>query len=162
MKGTSRTIKRRRRESKTDYVSRLELLKSRKVRLVIRKTNRYIIAQLVESNVAQDKVVAGVSSRDLLAQGWPEAQEGSLKNLAAAYLTGALLAKKAKVHEAIVDMGMYRNVKSSKLYAVIKGAVDHGLKIPHDAESMPSEKRLEGGKTKETFIKLKEAMKKHG
>jgi large subunit ribosomal protein L18 len=58
--------KRRRRECKTDYKNRLNLLKSESTRIVIRRTNKYFIAQAVDSYEAQDKVVCSVSSKDLI------------------------------------------------------------------------------------------------
>jgi large subunit ribosomal protein L18 len=135
-----KTIRRRRLENKTDYRSRFHMLKSEKPRLVIRRTNRYLIAQIVESDLAQDKIILGVSSKDLIAKGWPKELSGSLKSRAAAYLTGYLLAKKSKgkVKEAILDLGLQRNIVGSRLYALLKGAVDGGLSIPHSAESLPS------------------------
>jgi len=144
---TMRTIRRRRQEGKTDYKARLALLKSNKQRLVIRKSNRYLIAQIVESDTAQDKVLFGLSSKSLIAKGWPE--NTSIKNLAAAYLTGFLLGKKAKekAKEVIVDFGMNRNVKKSKIYAVVKGAVDSGLKIIVSPDVLPT---LEEIKSKDT------------
>src|SRR3989338_66668 len=103
-----KSIKRRRAEQKTDYKARLLFLKSGKPRLVVRKTNRYIIAQVVESSIAQDKVLFGVTSKDLLSKGWPKEKSGSLKSLPAAYLTGLMLGKmaKGKVKETILDIGM--------------------------------------------------------
>ncbi len=132
-----RTIKRRRLEAKTDYNARLSMLKSGKTRLIVRKTNRYLIAQLVSSNLAQDKVIVGVSSKDLLGLGWPKELAGSLKNRIACYLTGMLLASKAKGKEAILDLGMHRNISGSRIYALVKGAIDAGLKIPCSEESLP-------------------------
>src|SRR3989344_2115940 len=96
MQGIRRTIKRRRLECKTDYKSRFGLLKSGKMRLVVRKTNRYILLQIVQSEGAQDKVMINLSSKELLEKGWPKSLEGSLKSLAAAYLAGMLLAEKSK------------------------------------------------------------------
>jgi len=157
-----RSIKRRRKENKTDYLARLTLLKSGKSRLVVRKTNRYIIAQIIDSNVAQDKVVVGVNSHDLLANGWPKELTGSLKGIPAAYLTGFMLAQKAKekkVAEAILDLGLYRNVKKSRLYAVLKGAVEGGLKIPHDSAALPEMKKITNEKVAKAFEKAKEALK---
>ena len=61
-----KTLKRRRHEARTDYRIRLALLKSEKPRLVVRKTNRYIIAQIVESDIAQDKIIVGLTSKSLL------------------------------------------------------------------------------------------------
>lgn len=135
-------LRRRRLESKTDYKARLALLKSGKPRLIIRKTNKYMILQIVETDIAQDKVIVGLTSKELLNKGWPKDKSGSLKSMAASYLTGLLLGKiaksKSKVDEAILDMGMQRNIKKSRIYAALKGVIDSGLKVPHDAESLPS------------------------
>ena len=92
----TKTIKRRRQEGKTDYKARLALLKSSEPRLIIRRTNRYVIAQFVQSKVAQDSIIFGANSKDLLEMGWPSEFAGSLKSRAAAYLTGLLLGSKAK------------------------------------------------------------------
>ena len=152
-----RTIKRRRHEAKTDYRTRLILLKSGKPRLVIRKTNRYIIAQIVISDIAQDKIVVGLTSKSLLEKGWPKELSGCLKNLSAAYLTGFLLGKaaqKEKIHSAILDIGMNRNVPKSRLYSALKGAIDSGLKIPHKPESLPSMEMIKNEKTSKVFDKI--------
>jgi len=42
-----KTLKRRRQEFKTDYLNRIKLLKCGKPRLVFRKTNRYVIIQII-------------------------------------------------------------------------------------------------------------------
>jgi len=47
-------------------------------------------------------------------------------------------AAKAKTKEAILDMGMYRNIQKSRIYVVLKGAVDAGLKIPHNEKTLPT------------------------
>lgn len=155
-----KTQKRRRKQAKTDYKSRFALLKSEKPRLVVRKTNKYIIAQLVESETAQDKVIAKVSSRDLLQKGWPKEKEGSLKSLVGAYLTGFLLAKKLKRKptEVILDSGLQRNVKGSRIYATLKGAVDAGLNVIHDQSSLPSDERLKSNEKTADLIKLREKL----
>ncbi len=165
MKGIGRTVKRRRIESKTDYVARKKLLTSGRPRVVVRKTNRYIVAQIVTSALAQDHVVVGVSSADLVGQGWPASMSGSLKSLPAAYLTGLLLAHKAKgsVQEVILDMGMQRNAKTGRIYALVAGLVAGGINVPHNPESLPDQKRLEGNtRTREAFITLKEKLGAHG
>lgn len=158
-----KTIRRRRLENKTDYKARFNLLKSGKARLVIRKTNRYIIAQIVESDIAQDKVIVGTSSKALLANGWPEDKKGSLKSFPAAYLTGLLIgkmAKEKKIKSAILDLGMQRNILKSKLYAVLKGAVDSGMVIPHSAESLPSDVQLKGNVNLQSILtKLSASLK---
>lgn len=133
----------RKREGLTDYRKRLKLLISRKPRLVIRKSLRNIIAQIVEYNQKGDKVVVSVSSISLAKFGWKMTKN----NLPAAYLTGLLLGKKAKkagVKEAVLDMGMQKSVKGSKIYAALKGVLDSGLDIPHSDSMLPSESRIKG------------------
>ena len=149
--------RRRRLEAKTDYKARLALLKSEKPRLIIRKTNRYIIVQIVTSEIAQDKVVAGMNSKVLLSKGLPEESSGSLKSLGAAYLTGFLLGKKALssgVKEAILDMGMYQNIKNSRIYAALKGVVDSGLKVPHNPAVLPSMESIKSEGIAKIFDKI--------
>ena len=92
----TKTQRRRRNEAKTDYKSRFRLLKSSNPRMVVRKSNRYILVQIVLSEIAQDKIFARVSSKELLEKGWPKEKTGSLKSRAAAYLAGFLLAKRLK------------------------------------------------------------------
>ena len=160
-----RTQKRRRKENKTDYKLRMNLLKSGKDRIVIRKTNKYFVAQVVESHEAQDKVVVGVNSRDLLNNGWDKKASGSLKNLPAGYLTGLLLAKKIedKKNEFILDLGMARTIHGNRIYAVVKGLVDGGLNIKVDEKVFPQDERLNGEHLKpevKTMIsKVKEKLK---
>ncbi len=149
-----RTVRRRRHEAKTDYKARLTLLKAGRPRLVVRKTNRYIIAQFVVSEQAQDTVIVGVFSKLLLQKGWPEAHAGSLKSLPAAYLTGLLLGKlaKGKVTNAILDLGMYRNVHKSRVYAVLKGVLDAGILITHDPAALPGEQEFAKNKELNALI----------
>lgn len=129
----------RRRKGKTDYQARLRLLRSGIPRVIIRKTNRYIVIQLVESKEAQDFVLLNVTSKELLKNGWPEAAQGSLKSLPAAYLTGILFAKKSKgTKKALVDMGIQRSTKGNRIYAAIKGLVDGGMEITCDEKMFPS------------------------
>jgi len=140
--------KRRRLEAKTDYGTRLTLIRSGKPRFVLRKTNRYIVAQLVLSKSAQDTVVLTVSSKDLLEKGWPKDKTGSLKSLTAAYLTGYMFGNLAKkqTKEAILDLGMQRNIKKSRLYAALKGAVDAGFSVPHSSEALPTDAQISSNK----------------
>jgi large subunit ribosomal protein L18 len=139
-----KTIKRRRLECKTDYAMRLNILKSSLPRVVIRKTNKYFIAQIVESKAAQDKVVLGVTSKDLLDYGWDAKATGSLKSIPAGYLTGYLLAKKAKEGEYIVDLGMAKNHKGGRLFSVIAGLKEGGLNVHASEEVFPTEEKLLG------------------
>jgi len=72
-----RTQKRRRRENRTDYKARRILLESGVPRIVIRRTNKYFILQVVESVEAQDRVVATITSKELLKHGWNSGGKGS-------------------------------------------------------------------------------------
>ena len=151
--------RRRRLEKKTDYKSRFSLLKSGKNRLIVRKTNRYLITQLIETNIAQDKVIIGVTSKDLLELGWPKQKEGSLKSIMASYLTGILigkLAKEKRIESAIFDIGMNRNVSKSRVFALLKGAIDSGMKIPYNPDSLPTEEDLLKNQNLKGLFKLKE------
>lgn len=133
----------RRRTGKTNYEKRLALVKSKLPRLVVRKSNRYIYTQLIEFNVAGDKVLASAISGELEKFGWP----GSKKNTPSAYLIGLLLgakAKKAKVAKAVLDIGMRKPVHGSTQFAVLKGAVDAGIEINMDESAVPSEDRING------------------
>lgn len=161
MKGPSRTMRRRRKEGKTDYKARFGLLKSEKPRVVVRKTNRYLIAQIVSSDVAQDKVILGANSKDLLSEGWPENLSGSLKSLPACYLTGYLLGKKSKdVQEGILDIGLQRNISKTRIYAFLRGLVDSGFEILHDEKILPTDEMLNKNEGTEKLIKkIKEKLK---
>ena len=77
---------RRRRENKTNYKKRLNLIKSKEIRLVLRPTNKYVIAQLVEFHQDGDKIIVSANSKDLKKYGW----NISCSNTPAAYLTGFL------------------------------------------------------------------------
>lgn len=153
-----KTLRRRRKEAKTDYKARFHLLKSEKARLVIRKSNRYLVVQIVQSDVAQDKVISSFSSRDLVEKGWPKDKTGSLKSLAAAYLSGFALAKQSKFKDELVcDIGMHRSTSGARVFAALKGAVDGGLKVSHKSESLPSLEMIKSSKsTSGIFDKVKE------
>ncbi len=134
---------RRAREGKTDYKKRVTLLKSNLPRLVVRKSNKQILAQVVSFDVKGDRVIAQANSAELKKLGWRH----GLKNTPAAYLTGLLAGKRAlekKVPEAILDVGLYTTVRGAKVFAALKGAVDAGLKINHDTKVFPAEDRIAG------------------
>lgn len=155
-----KTIRKRRRQSKTDYLKRIKLLKSRKPRIVFRKTNKYIIAQYVISKEARDTVRIGINSKILLKYGWPKEKIGSLKSLPASYLTGYLMGKKIlknKLQEPIMDFGMIRTIHKTKVFAFLKGLIDSGVKIICKKEAFPKEDRI----IKED-IKFKEIKSKIG
>jgi large subunit ribosomal protein L18 len=155
-------MKRRRREGRTDYKLRTGLLKSGLPRIVIRKSNKYFILQAVESVEAQDKVLITVTSKELLKSGWDAKKGGSLKSVAAGYLTGLLMAKKLRDGKKyIVDLGMARTKKGGRMFAVVKGLVDGGLDVSADEKVFPSEDRLMGEHAglKDMVVKVKEGLK---
>ncbi|MEM1535403.1 MAG: 50S ribosomal protein L18 [Candidatus Pacearchaeota archaeon] len=152
--------KRRRREGKTDYARRRKLLEGRKPRLVVRKTNRYIIAQIITSKEARDRVIVGLTSKALAKYGWTH----SFKCLPACYLTGLLLGKMARekgINEAILDIGLQRAIKGNRVFTVLFGASKF-LSIPHGEECLPSLDRVYGkhikGKELENEVKKIESM----
>nr|AJS12673.1 50S ribosomal protein L18P [uncultured archaeon] len=149
-----KTLKRRRREKKTDYGKRLGLLKGNVPRVVFRKSNKYLIAQYIVSSEAQDSVVFGVTSKILLKNRWPEDMRGSLKSLPAAYLTGFYLGRKIlekNLQTPIIDFGVMRIVSKSRAFAFILGLVDSGVKIKHKKETFPEEEKIHGKKLKRDF-----------
>jgi large subunit ribosomal protein L18 len=151
---------RRHRTGKTDYHKRLAMLKSGTVRLVIRKTNRYITVQLIKYNQKGDQILGSATSKQLIKLGWKH----STSNITAAYLTGLAVAKvseKAKVKDVIIDLGRNTSTKGSVLYAALKGAADGGINISFDEKILPTEDRILGKHTKTKDLqKDLEAIKK--
>lgn len=140
---TRRIPHRRRREERTDYRLRLKLLKSKKPRLVVRKSLNNIVCQVVKHDPKGDRVISSSDSRELRKLGWKH----HCGNLPSAYLTGLLCgtrAKKEKIQELVLDLGLYQSVKGSRLYACLKGALDAGMKIPHSEDILPSGERISG------------------
>jgi large subunit ribosomal protein L18 len=139
-----RTMKRRRKQGRTDYLNRLKLLKSGKPRIVFRKSNKYVIGQYVTSKEAKDKIELGVSSKDLVKFGWPK-ENVNMKSITASYLTGYLMGKKIeKMEKPIVDLGMMRTIQKTKVFAFLKGLIDAGAKIQCKEETFPTEERIKG------------------
>lgn len=137
----------RKSKGKTDYKKRLELIKSKKARLVVRKSLKNISAQLIEYHPGGDKILISAHTKELIKKyNFP-----AKRNLPSAYLTGLLIASKARqknIKEAILDTGLYVSIKGSIIYAVLKGAIDGGLKIPYSREILPKQERLLGKHTK--------------
>ncbi len=134
---------RRRREGKTDFRSRRQMLYSGKPRLVVRTSLRYVTAQVVTFTFEGDVVKASATSKQLAAYGW----KGSGSNTSAAYLTGLLCgmrAKKAGLSEAILDIGMRDVVKGAKIFAALKGFSDSDMDIPFSEDIVPDEDRISG------------------
>jgi len=133
----------RRFKQKTNYKKRLALLLSKKPRLVIRTSNKHSKTQIIKYETEGDKTVVSANSQDLKKLGW----KYSTSNLPAAYLTGLLIgqkAKKKKINEVVVDFGVQKIIKGSRLYAVVKGVIDAGTKLPCSEDVLPSEERIKG------------------
>jgi large subunit ribosomal protein L18 len=134
---------RRRREARTNYHQRLRLLKSGKPRLVARKSNRHIRAQLILTGPQGDETIASATSEDLAEYGW-EAPTG---NLPAAYLTGLLAGKRAVesgLEEAVLDIGLNTATPGNKVFAVQEGVIDAGVDVPHNDEVFAEWERTRG------------------
>ncbi len=147
---------RRRREGKTNYRKRLKLLLSGKPRLVIRKTNRYIIAQVVIFDPKGDRTIVYATSKELKKYGWPYP---SFKNIPASYLTGFLLgmkAKKAGIKEVILDVGLHPVTKGNRIFSCYKGFLDAGVSSPHSDDYFPTDDRVRGEHIVKYYDMLKE------
>jgi large subunit ribosomal protein L18 len=122
----------RRRDASTNYAKRIAMLKSGVPRVVVRRSNRQILAQLIDYKENGDIVLASACSKELKKLGWEPRS-----NIPTAYLTGMLLAKKAKklaTKGCILDIGLARPVSGSVSFAAAKGSQDGGLALRFNAE----------------------------
>jgi len=135
---------RRRREGKTDYRARRALILSKMPRIVARGSLKHMTVQVVNAKVEGDEVLASAHSKELVRDyGW----KGACGNVPAAYLTGLLCGLKALqkgIKKAILDIGLRTPVKGSRVFAVLKGALDAGLEVPHSEEVLPDDSRIRG------------------
>ncbi|MFX1325958.1 MAG: 50S ribosomal protein L18 [Promethearchaeota archaeon] len=135
---------RRRSEGRTDYHKRAKLLKSRKLRVVVRVSNNQTRIQIVQSKLGGDKILVSSFSKELASKyGW-NANSG---NLPASYLTGYLAgmrAKKKDIKEAIFDLGIFYH--RNRVLAACKGVLDAGVQIPYREDFFPDslEERIRG------------------
>jgi large subunit ribosomal protein L18 len=135
---------RRRDEGKTDYHKRLKLLKSRKLRVVVRVSNNHTRVQIIQSKLGGDKVLVSAFSKELpLKFNW----NANTGNVPAAYLTGYLAGIRAKsknIQEAIFDLGIFYH--RNRVLAACKGVIDSGINIPYREEFFPEnlEDRVKG------------------
>ncbi|KAJ3310519.1 60S ribosomal protein L5, partial [Blyttiomyces sp. JEL0837] len=136
---------------------------SPKYRLVVRITNADIIAQVVYAKITGDVVMAAAYSHELPRYGI----EVGLTNWAAGYATGLLIARRIltqlnladkyegnqnvdgtyyeveaiddapRPFQAFLDTGLRRSTTGHRIFAVLKGAVDGGLKVPHSENRFP-------------------------
>jgi len=135
---------RRRREGITDYRKRLKLLRSGKVRFVVRKSIKNTQIQLIEYKQEGDNIIVSANSNELKnLYNW----KYSTSTTPAAYLTGFLAGTRAKnkgISECVLDIGRHPPVTGSKIFASVKGLVDAGIECNHDKEKIPNEDRIMG------------------
>jgi large subunit ribosomal protein L18 len=151
---------RRLREGRTNYRKRLKLLKSKKIRIVVRKTLKNTIVQFIKYNPEGDEILASAVSNELKSKkyNW----KFSTSTTPAAYLTGLLAGKRAVekgIKEGILDIGLHRPTTGSKVFAVVKGIEDAGVTCPYDPSKLPSEDRLLGKHLDEEIPKEVEKIK---
>jgi len=135
---------RRQREGRTNYRKRLKLLRSGKVRAVVRKSIKNTQIQLVEYKEKGDIILVSANSAELKNKyNW----KFSTSTTPAAYLTGFLAgvrAKDKKIGECVLDTGRHPPITGSKIFASVKGLNDAGVKCAYSEEKIPSEDRIMG------------------
>ena len=143
-KGSIRRIAfRRRREQKTNYHQRERLIKSGKVRLIIRNTLSHSIIQFASPGKNGDIIITAATTAELSKYGW----KGSCKNIPANYLVGylaGLKAKEAGLTLAMLDAGVKKPHYGSRVYAGVKGVIDTGMEVPLGDGVVPDEGRIKG------------------
>jgi large subunit ribosomal protein L5e len=161
----------RRRQGKTDYYARKRLITQAKnkygapkYRLVVRFTNRDVVAQIVTSEIVGDKVFCAAYSHELKRYGIKH----GLTNWAAGYATGLLIARRAlsklklddqfagveepsgeyqlteaaegsgrRPFKCFLDVGLSRTSTGARVFGVMKGASDGGILVPHSENRFP-------------------------
>ncbi|MFH1631152.1 MAG: 50S ribosomal protein L18 [Candidatus Aenigmatarchaeota archaeon] len=148
------TMMKRRKKQKTNYKSRIALIKSGIPRMVIRKSLNIVKIQFIEYIPSGDVVLLEESSNTLKKYGW----KGHTGNTTASYLVGYIMGIKAKqlgIDSTIVDIGLSVSSKGNVIYAAVKGAMDAGISIPVDVSILPDEKRVRGEHISEFASKIK-------
>lgn len=134
---------RRRRTGKTNYNKRLALLKSEQPRLTARASANNFVTQIIEYHAKGDNTLSNATAIELKKFGY----KGHTGNVCAAYLTGILIGSKAKqknIKTAVFDLGLRTPTQGANVFAILKGAVEAGLDIPHDPKKLPSDERVHG------------------
>jgi large subunit ribosomal protein L18 len=122
----------------------MKLLKSRKIRVVIRASNNHIRTQFVQSKLGGDKILISAFSKELTSKyGWT----ASTGNIPASYLTGYLAGLRAKnnnIQDAIFDLGIFYH--RNRVLATCKGVLDAGIQIPNKEAFFPDnlDERVKG------------------
>ncbi len=145
----------RRRQGRTNYYKRRDMLKSGKLRVVIRKSTKHVAIQFIEAKPDGDITLSGSTSGHLIAFGW----NITGGNIPAAYLAGYLAGKKAikaGITEGILDLGLQVNSYGGRIYSALKGVVDAGVDVPVNESIFPEEEIFKGGHIKKKAQWLKE------
>lgn len=160
----------RRREGKTDYYARKRLVaqdktkyNSPKYRLVVRFTNKDVIAQIIYATLHSDVVLSAAYAHELPRFGLKVTK---CKDYAASYATGLLLARRVltklglatqyvgqekpdgahyMVEETgekrpmlvLLDVGLHCTSTGARVFGTMKGAADGGLEVPHNTRRFP-------------------------
>ncbi len=131
---------RRRRQKKTDYQARKAFVVSGKARLVARSSLKHTIVQIVIAKPIGDEVIASAHSKELVNKyGW----KAATGNIPGAYLTGLLCglkAKKNRIADVILDIGLITPTKGAKVFAAMSGVINSGVDVPHDDEKIVKER----------------------
>lgn len=136
---------------------------SKKYRLVARRTGTKIIAQIIYSTMTGDRVLCAAESTELRNHGLT----AGLTNYSAAYATGLLLARRLlkqvglaemykpnsdvngeyynvdediqdkRPFKALLDVGINATTTGARVFAVLKGACDGGINVPHKTKRFP-------------------------
>jgi len=153
---------------------------SPKYRLVVRHSNKDVICQIIKSKINGDYVVTSAYAHELKRYGITL----GLTNYASSYAVGLLIGRRLlqklgldKKFEgvknpngemfhvddkgegphpfaALLDVGLARTTTGARVFAVLKGAVDGGINLPHN------EKRFVGYNSGEKAFKA-DVLRKH-
>jgi len=134
-----------------------------KNRLIVRLSNKDVTAQIAYARIEGDVVISAAYSHELPKYGIV----CGLTNYAACYCTGLLLARRTLAQfnlgdkyegqtevdgemysvednesgpgafRAHLDVGLARTTTGAKVFAVMKGAVDGGIDVPHSEKRFP-------------------------
>ena len=92
--------------------------------------------------------MAAASSEELKKFGW----RASCGNIPAAYLTGLICGFRAKargIEEMVLDIGLHKPTKGSRVFAALKGVLESGIKVNHDEEMLPDDEAIRGERIKD-------------
>lgn len=141
-----------------------------KFRLITRITNTKIICQIAYATIQGDKILCQASSKELEKYGVPAGYSNYGAGYATGLLiarraldlvgladsiTGVEEATAEEFHveeeedlqrrpfKVILDVGLIRTIPGSRVFGILKGAVDGGLHIPHSVKKFPGYKEPE-------------------